>query len=626
MTMLRPALLAPFRDLTRLRHVLPLVLGEGDPPVRPLSDIVDALLREIAPRGPGGEHMRQSVLAVEREIRTDLARGEVGRLGEMWDRAAQRLGERGERVATDLATARQALTVDGEVVGSDVAARTVAHVWQAEQIRRSTSARARIDELITGVADVLRADLLRSPAGRRPTALRAGFAGPFSDLFDLDEMSSLIGGGRTGLTEVARERIAGILRTLREEMFFRADPAAFAFHSVYSALAAQRSRRPAMAALSAAMAAAERIVRGEVDLRSEGATFASGFFPDAFVALRTRGDPAACAHALEGLLSDVPLKVLVQVDDPTDPAARLATVAMGLGTVSVVQTTIAGLAETAPAIVRAVLYDGPAVISIFTGETGAGLPPYLVAAAAHEARAFPTFTYDPSAGSTWAARFALGAHPQPERDAPVHALAYEDAEMQRQSMEIPFTFADLALCDARLAEMLAVVPRERWDAMGASVVHAVDDDGRLHRLAPDATLAAMSAERAAEWQRLRELDALTHPPAPAAVETATAPPPVEEVPAPVGAPAEVAAAPNADEPYIETPRCSTCNECTKLNPRMFKYNENKQAYIADLAAGTYRELVEAAENCQVAIIHPGKPRDPAEPGLAELVERAAAFA
>jgi len=58
---------------------------------------------------------------------------------------------------------------------------------------------------------------------------------------------------------------------------------------------------------------------------------------------------------------------------------------------------------------------------------------------------------------------------------------------------------------------------------------------------------------------------------------------------------------------------------------MFAYNENKQAYIKDLGAGTYRDLVEAAEACQVAIIHPGQPRDPSEPGLDELRERAKPF-
>jgi hypothetical protein len=40
---------------------------------------------------------------------------------------------------------------------------------------------------------------------------------------------------------------------------------------------------------------------------------------------------------------------------------------------------------------------------------------------------------------------------------------------------------------------------------------------------------------------------------------------------------------------------------------------------------TYRELVEAAESCQVSIIHPGKRRNPQEPGLEELVARAEPF-
>lgn len=80
-----------------------------------------------------------------------------------------------------------------------------------------------------------------------------------------------------------------------------------------------------------------------------------------------------------------------------------------------------------------------------------------------------------------------------------------------------------------------------------------------------------------------------------------------------------------DEAYIETPRCTACDECTTLNSRMFAYNENKQAYIADISAGTYRELVLAAEKCPVRIIHPGKPLNPDEPHLDELVKRAEPF-
>jgi ferredoxin len=80
-----------------------------------------------------------------------------------------------------------------------------------------------------------------------------------------------------------------------------------------------------------------------------------------------------------------------------------------------------------------------------------------------------------------------------------------------------------------------------------------------------------------------------------------------------------------DEAYIDSPRCSTCNECVTLNNKMFAYDNNRQAYIADVNAGTYAQLVEAAENCQVSVIHPGKPRNPKEPGIEELLKRAEAF-
>jgi len=59
------------------------------------------------------------------------------------------------------------------------------------------------------------------------------------------------------------------------------------------------------------------------------------------------------------------------------------------------------------------------------------------------------------------------------------------------------------------------------------------------------------------------------------------------------------------EPWIDTPLCTTCNECINLNPKLFVYNEDKQAEIGDLSAGTQAELVEAAEMCPAHCIHPG---------------------
>jgi hypothetical protein len=80
-----------------------------------------------------------------------------------------------------------------------------------------------------------------------------------------------------------------------------------------------------------------------------------------------------------------------------------------------------------------------------------------------------------------------------------------------------------------------------------------------------------------------------------------------------------------DEPWLDTAMCTTCDDCMGINKMMFAYNEDKQAIIRDANAGTYAHLVEAAEICPAKCIHPGKPLDPNEPGLDELIARAAPF-
>ncbi|MBI2527147.1 MAG: 2-oxoacid:acceptor oxidoreductase family protein [Candidatus Rokubacteria bacterium] len=117
---------------------------------------------------------------------------------------------------------------------------------------------------------------------------------------------------------------------------------------------------------------------------------------------------------------------------------------------------------------------------------------------------------------------------------------------------------------------------------------------------------------------------------------ATAPPqaaPASLVGAPAVASPAVAAAPAAVEagealtmePYIDSALCTACNECTNLNKRLFAYNAKKQAYIKDPRAGTFKEIVQAAEKCPVKIIHPGTPLNPAEKDLAKWLKRAQPF-
>jgi pyruvate-ferredoxin/flavodoxin oxidoreductase len=113
--------------------------------------------------------------------------------------------------------------------------------------------------------------------------------------------------------------------------------------------------------------------------------------------------------------------------------------------------------------------------------------------------------------------------------------------------------------------------------------------------------------------------------APAAVATATATA-VAEAPAvaPAAAPAEEDDS-LALEAYIDSARCTSCNECTNLNKKMFAYNAAKQAEIKDVNAGTFQQLVLAAERCPVSIIHPGTPVNPKEKDLEKWVKRAARF-
>jgi len=114
----------------------------------------------------------------------------------------------------------------------------------------------------------------------------------------------------------------------------------------------------------------------------------------------------------------------------------------------------------------------------------------------------------------------------------------------------------------------------------------------------------------------------------AAPPAAAAPVLVESAVTPAAAPALAAAAEEEAivlEAYIDSVRCTTCNECTNLNNRLFAYNSDKQAFIKDPAAGTFAQLVTAAERCPVSIIHPGSPLNPREKDLPKWIKRAEKF-
>ena len=79
------------------------------------------------------------------------------------------------------------------------------------------------------------------------------------------------------------------------------------------------------------------------------------------------------------------------------------------------------------------------------------------------------------------------------------------------------------------------------------------------------------------------------------------------------------------EPWVDSVLCTSCNDCLTINDRVFVYDDNKQVYLADATAGTYKEIVEAAEKCPAECIHPGLPLDKSEPNLEALTQRAEPF-
>ena len=141
-----------------------------------------------------------------------------------------------------------------------------------------------------------------------------------------------------------------------------------------------------------------------------------------------------------------------------------------------------------------------------------------------------------------------------------------------------------------------LVQTSRQEGAAAAVYRLVEVLSRPNGLAA-ARASVAAAASAAPVPAAAEAAAVAAPAAPAG----------EPVPAPATEAPEPEAPPEPTGPYIDTVLCTSCNDCINLNPQMFKYNEEKQAYIADPNAGTYKQLLKAAAACPAKCIHPGPP-------------------
>ncbi len=276
-----------------------------------------------------------------------------------------------------------------------------------------------------------------------------------------------------------------------------------------------------------------------------------------------------------------------------------------------------------------------------------------------ESRAYPLFRYDPDLGTTFSECVSLEGNPEMDAAWPVYALSYKDEEGNEKKMELPMTFADFALGEGRFAKQFRKAPPETWNddmvlladflKLDADerdgkfpYIWAVDKKQRLMRVITSAEMVNSCEERQQFWLQLKDVAGLnTVAVDEAAIAEKARAELLGEISASLAnfgtgiAPATVAAAAPAaastkgadgfDAVWIDTPECTACDECTKLAPKAFVYNEDKKAVVIDPKGTTFANIVKAAEKCTAGIIHPGSPWNQSEPGIDKLIARAAKF-
>lgn len=282
-----------------------------------------------------------------------------------------------------------------------------------------------------------------------------------------------------------------------------------------------------------------------------------------------------------------------------------------------------------------------------------------------ESRAYPVFTYDPDKGQTPAECFDLDGNPAMDQAWPTYALSYKEGE-RTKTMELPLTFADFAVTEVRFRKQFRVAPPDTWndnmvllaefleldadDREGLfPYVWTVNAKGHLSRILVSEAIVRSCEDRQDFWIMLKALagvdkavvsresieaevrqdvvgklatglmQLVTGSSAGAAAVALTAPGAVPDNGG--GAPA----AGSYSAPWIETDLCTACDECVNINPKIFKYNDQKKAVIIDPNGGPYKDLVRSAEKCTAMVIHPGMPADPSAPGMDKLIKRAAKF-
>lgn len=374
----------------------------------------------------------------------------------------------------------------------------------------------------------------------------------------------------------------------------------------------------------------------------------------------------ACTSGFLGQVSDMAQYGKAQ-QGKDEVRKEIALIAMAHRTTYVLQGAISNITHLLEGFIDGLNARRPALFNIYSP----CMPEHGIAddLAEHqsklavESRAYPLIRYNPDRGVTPFENLDLEGNPAPDQDWPVYTIDYLDEQGAPAKMDVPLTFGDFAVTEARFRKHFRTAPRDTWNENMVSLaeflelprderegrfpfIWAKDRKNRLIRVMPAEPIVRSAEDRRDFW---RILKSLTNAPAAGVSEEQIREQVRAELaqnltarlleiagggnlladialPAPVpnggsAAPA-AAAADGYSPPWIDSANCTSCDECININPKIFAYDDKKHAVIKDAKGGPYRDIVRAAEKCTAQVIHPGTPWDPKEKDADKLLARA----
>ncbi len=383
----------------------------------------------------------------------------------------------------------------------------------------------------------------------------------------------------------------------------------------------------------------------------------------------------ACTSGFTGQISDMAQYGKAQ-KGKEEIRKEMGLIAIAHRTTYILQGAISNITHLLEGFIEGVNIRRPALFNIYApcmpehgiGDDMAEFQSKL----AVESRAYPLFRYNPDNGVTVEECLDLDGNPALEETWPTYALEYIDEDGKSAKMDVDTTFIDFAVTEGRFRKQFRKAPRDTWNENMVTVKEylELDPDDRegkfpyvwvlgkkkeLMRVIPSEALIKSTEDRSNFWTMMRSLAGLYNKVDPETIATQVrrdmaqglASKLLELVTGESGGNgglaeslsfgttvSDKAEGASADgngavagyvAPYIDSSNCTACDECININPKIFAYNEKKQATIKDAKAGPYKDIVRAAEKCTARVIHPGLPANPNEKDVDKLIKRAEKF-